>query len=79
MKLVFMSAKVEKIFQFNANNKKKVVPLQAKTARTGCTSAKEQALCTRFAPSLQAKMAIWWLMPPDERESGESPELCLQL
>ena len=26
-----------------------------------------------------AERAIWWLMPPDARESGESPELYLQL
>jgi len=31
-----------------------------------------------FVP-LQANMAIWWLMPPDVRESGESPGLYLQL
>jgi hypothetical protein len=29
--------------------------------------------------TLQARKAIWWLMPPDVRESGESPELYLQL
>ena len=29
-------------------------------------------LCTQI-------MAIWWLMPPDARESSESPELFLQL
>ncbi len=29
--------------------------------------------------SLHSNMAIWWLMPPDVRESGESPELYLQL
>ena len=32
-----------------------------------------------FFVSLQANMAIWWLMPPDVRESGESPGLFLQL
>ena len=31
-----------------------------------------------FVP-LPTNMAIWWLMPPDVRESGESPELFLQL
>jgi hypothetical protein len=25
------------------------------------------------------KLAIWWLKPPDVRESGENPELYLQL
>ena len=29
--------------------------------------------------TLQPTKAIWWLMPPDVRESGESPELYLQL
>ena len=29
--------------------------------------------------SLPLNMVIWWLMPPDVRESGESPELYLQL
>ena len=28
---------------------------------------------------LHSDMAIWWPMPPDVRESGESPELFLQL
>ncbi|SFO64582.1 hypothetical protein SAMN04487852_10463 [Prevotella sp. tf2-5] len=32
----------------------------------------------KFVPS-HPEMAIWWLMPPDVRESGESPELYLQL
>ena len=34
-----------------------------------------RTVCTVLA----ANKAIWWLMPPDERESGESPELFLQL
>ena len=29
--------------------------------------------------TLHARKAIWWLKPPDARESGESPELYLQL
>ena len=39
-----------------------------------------------YAPTMDKKlylcrqnMAIWWLMPPDVRESGESPGLYLQL
>jgi hypothetical protein len=53
------------IFTFSAANLKKI-----------CVKCiiyrKKLYLCTQI-------MAIWWLMPPDVRESGESPELYLQL
>ena len=59
---------------------KKVVSLQAKACENGLHFGNSNKFdCSRFAPSLHTKKAIWWLMPPDVRESGESPELFLQL
>ena len=59
---------------------KKVVSLQPKGCENGLRLSNSSKLdCVRLAPSLHARKAIWWQMPPDVRESGESPELYLQL
>jgi hypothetical protein len=59
---------------------KKVVTLQPKGCENGRRLSNWNKFhCVRLAPSLHTIKAIWWLMPPDVRESGESPELYLQL
>jgi len=58
---------------------KKVVTLHAKACENVLHFGKKYLFALGLQRPCNQNKAIWWQMPPDVRESGENPELYLQL